>query len=101
MQVLCMATNDERAEVVCGTCGQRYDVYYSRPFTSECETALASVHATLIEHHAHDQAATAHPSQVFNVPEWSGPAHMSAAALLSNAPVRRLTQNETPERLVS
>lgn len=101
MQVLCMASNDEQADVVCATCGQHYDVYYSRPFTSECETALASVLSTLLEHHANDASAAAHPGEVFNVPAWSGHAHMSAAALLSNAPVRRALQNETLERLAS
>jgi hypothetical protein len=101
MQVLCMASNDEQADVVCATCGQRYAIYYSRPFTSECEGALASVLSTLLEHHANDATAAAHPGEVFNVPAWSGHAHMSAAALLSNAPVRRRSQNSAPERLAS
>jgi len=101
MQVLCMASNDELADIVCTTCGQRYAVYYSRPFTSECESALASVRSTLLQHHESDASSAAHPSAMFNVPAWKGHAHMSGAALLSNAPVRRVSQSDTVERLVS
>ncbi len=101
MQVLCMASSSDEADVLCPTCGQKYAVYYSRPFTSECETALDAVRATLVAHHAQDLTASAHPSQAFNVPSWSGHAHMSAAALLSNAPVRRPPAGPRRVRLVS
>ena len=101
MQVLCMVTTDERADVTCPTCGQTYKVYFSRQFTSECEAALAAVHTALTQHHAADPSPAAHPSPAFNVPAWSGPAHMSAAALLSGAPVRREPDTATPQRLVS
>ncbi len=101
MQVLCMIANDERADATCPTCGQKYKVYFSRQFAEECEAALVAVHTALEQHHAVDQTAAAHPSPAFNVPAWSGPAHMSAAALLSGAPVRRDLKTGTEHRLVS
>jgi pyruvate/2-oxoacid:ferredoxin oxidoreductase beta subunit len=100
MQVLCMASNNEEASVACPSCGQTYAIYYSRQ-TSDCEAALAAVRSALVEHHATDASASAHPAHAFNVPAWSGPAHMSAAALLSGAPVRRVFESQPAERLIS
>ncbi len=101
MQVLCMASNGDRVDIVCPACGQKYAVYYSRQLTAECERALAAVHAALLGHHDTDKTAAAHPAGAFNVPEWKGPAHMSGAALLSGAPINRLAGSAAPERLAS
>lgn len=100
MQVLCVVSNDDGADVTCPACGQGYAVYYSRQFPSECESALAEVRTTLLEHHAADPTVSAHPADRFNVPAWSGPPHMSAAALLSGAPLRRTNADDTSEPLI-
>ncbi|HEY0784727.1 MAG TPA: hypothetical protein VGD62_02580 [Acidobacteriaceae bacterium] len=87
MQVLCVASNDESTALHCPTCGQGYAVYYSRQSSCERESALTAVRHTLVEHHAHDCTPAAHRALVFNVPAWRGSAYMSAAALLSGAPL--------------
>ncbi len=89
MQVLCIAASDGIGDVQCPCCSQSYLVYYSRLDKAECEKALEVVHLTLIEHHTGNPLPSAHPGDAFNVPAWHGPAHASAAALLSGAPVRR------------
>ena len=98
MQVLCMASSDEQADVACPACGQQYAVYYSRQFTPECESALDAVRMALAEHHEKDATPAAHPARIFNVPAWNGPAHMSAAALLSGAPVGPACEDEASAR---
>ena len=89
MQVLCMAAHDGQGDVQCPCCKQTYKVYYSRIRKGECEEALEAVRTALLEHHVGNPLPSAHTSDCFNVPEWRGPAHASAAALLSGAPVRR------------
>ncbi len=89
MQVLCMAAHDGQGDVQCPCCKQSYKVYYSRIREGECEEALEAVRAVLVEHHVGNPLPSAHKSDCFNVPEWRGPVHASAAALLSGAPVRR------------
>ncbi len=101
MQVLCMASSNEPADVACPACGKQYAVYYSRRFSEECETALDAVRATLLEHHRDEATSVPHPVDIFNVPAWSGPAHMSAAALLSGAPVRRAAEDPGSGQLAS
>ena len=88
MQVLCMVTSHETCDVQCPCCNQKYVVYYSRQNKAECEEALEAVRLALLEHHLRNPLPTAHPGDAFNVPPWNGPAHASAAALLSGAPVR-------------
>ena len=88
MQVLCMVTSDDRCDVQCPCCSQRYIVYYSRQSRTEREEALETVRLALLEHHVLTSLATAHPADAFNVPAWSGPVHASAAALLSGAPIK-------------
>ena len=94
MQVLCVVTTDDPWDVQCPGCGQRYRVYFSRLGSTECEEALQAVRVALAEHHrratmggAHVAGSSeVHPGEAFNVPAWHGPAHASAAALLSGAP---------------
>lgn len=88
MQVLCMVTADALCDVQCPCCQQKYLVYYSRLGKAECEEALEAVRLALLEHHIHNPLPSAHPGDAFNVPHWTGPAHASASALLSGAPVR-------------
>ncbi len=88
MQVLCMVSKGDEADIACPLCGTAYKLYYSRMARSECEAALTSVRLTLVAHHAESGAAKAHPPGAFNVPAWRGEAHASAAALLSGAPIR-------------
>jgi hypothetical protein len=88
MQVLCMLTFDDNADVECPCCRQKYAVYYSRHDNVECEQALEAVRAALEAHHQRSRLPTAHPGEAFNVPPWHGHAHASGAALLSGAPIR-------------
>jgi hypothetical protein len=85
MQVLCVATN-ESADVTCKICGHQYKLYFSRPSLEERAEAVAHVEQTLADHHASGEDRSAHPQKPFNVPEWSGRAEWSAAALLGGAP---------------
>ncbi len=96
MQVLCMVTEDSQGDVQCPCCKQSYKVYYSRLHKGECEEALREVLETLAAHHVGNPLPSAHRSDCFNVPEWRGPAHASAAALLSGAPVRRPSRAPIP-----
>jgi hypothetical protein len=85
MQVLCVATN-ESADLTCKICGHQYKLYFSRPSLTERMEAVAHVERTLADHHAAGGDRSVHPARPFNVPEWSGPAEWSAAALLGGAP---------------
>ena len=87
MQALCIRTAGEHCDVQCPCCGQQYSVYYSRLGKTECAECLELVRDALVEHHRRSSLAAAHPSEPFNVPAWNGPAHASAAALLSGAPI--------------
>ena len=86
MQVLCIASSDT-ADITCQVCGHRYKLYFSRPSKSERAEAIARVDQALIDHHASSEDRSVHPLKPFNVPEWSGPAEWSAAALLGGAPI--------------
>ncbi len=85
MQVLCVATN-ESADVICEVCGHQYKLYFARPSRTERAEAIAKVTEALAEHHAQGDDQSVHPAKPFNVPEWSGRAEWSAAALLGGAP---------------
>ncbi len=93
MQALCIVTAEDTCDVSCPTCGQKYSVYYSRQGKAECEEALELIRCALLEHHARNPLPTAHPGDAFNIPAWNGPAHASAAALLSGAHVRCPSRN--------
>ena len=94
MQALCIRTADEHGDVQCPCCGQHYNVYYSRPGKTECAECLQLVRDALVEHHRRHPLTAAHPSEPFNVPAWNGPAHASAAALLSGAPITAPARRE-------
>jgi len=85
MQVLCM-TSENFADVECKVCGQKYALYYERKSEAERQEAIERVHQTLVNHHVMGNEPSVHPQKPFNVPEWSGPAHMSGAAILGGAP---------------
>jgi hypothetical protein len=86
MQVLCVATS-ESADVTCKICGHQYKLYFERQSPAERAEATARVEQTLAQHHAMGNDPSVHPDKAFNVPEWSGPAEWSAAALLGGAPL--------------
>ena len=87
MQVLCVAT-EECADIVCKVCGEGYRLYFERQSQAEREQAVAMVTRALANHHVTANGPLAHPKKPFNVPDWSGPAEWSAAALLGGAPNR-------------
>lgn len=87
MQVLCLAST-ENVDVQCSICGETYSLYFDRKSADERREAVEQVRETLDGHHdVLGDGVSAHPRRAFNVPEWNGPAHMSAAALLGGAPV--------------
>jgi hypothetical protein len=88
MQVLCMVTSEEDCDVHCPCCAQRYRVYFARMNREEQAVALHEVRAALASHHGENALPSAHPHECFTVPEWLGPLHTCAAALLSGAPIR-------------
>lgn len=88
MQVLCMTASADNCGVECPVCHQRFAIYYSRTDAAECAQARESVMVALLEHHSITELSAAHPADAFNVPAWDGPAHASAAAMLSGAPLR-------------
>jgi Tfp pilus assembly protein PilE len=86
MQVFCLATAEERADVCCSICGQKYALYFERKSMEERMTAMQMVQETLERHHMLGGGKDVHPQKAFTVPEWHGAAHMSGAAILGGAP---------------
>jgi hypothetical protein len=84
MQVLCKLSHTV-SDVHCKICGQGFLVYWSRPAHAEQETARRQVVEALERHHTTTSSAQAHPRTGFNVPDWSGLARFSGAALLGGA----------------
>jgi hypothetical protein len=81
MQVLCMSS-ETHADIACPVCGQKYALYHERRSEAERREAMDDVRRTLVNHHVFVSTASAHTQKLFHVPEWTGPASMSAAALL-------------------
>jgi hypothetical protein len=81
MQVLCVASAEPEAAIVCPICGQQYDVYYSRNAPAECAAALALIKRSLMEHHQ----SGGHPAEAFTLPPWPGDPFSSGAAMLGGA----------------
>jgi hypothetical protein len=86
MQVLCIS-NEGYPNVECKICGQKYALYFERSSQPEQEEAIEMVQQTLVNHHVLGNEFSVHPQKPFNVPAWSGPAHMSGAAILGGAPI--------------
>jgi hypothetical protein len=84
MQVLCKLSNTV-SDVRCKVCGQGFLVYWSRTSRAEQETTRRQVIEALERHHSSTSTAQAHPRAGFNVPDWSGLARFSGAALLGGA----------------
>jgi hypothetical protein len=87
MQVLCMSASAEKCDIECPLCKQKFAIYYARTDATECSQARETVAAALLEHHSTGHPSSPHPDEAFNVPAWDGPAHASAAAMLSGAPI--------------
>ena len=81
MQVL-LKKSSEPHDIQCNVCNQGFRVYWERTSAAEREKMLAEVQEELSQHHIGDQTHNAHPSQLFNLPEWSGAPQFSGAALL-------------------
>jgi hypothetical protein len=84
MQVLCKLSNTV-SDVRCKVCGQGFLVYWSRTSREEQEATRRQVIEALAAHHGTSESADAHPRAGFNVPDWSGLARFSGAALLGGA----------------
>jgi hypothetical protein len=78
---------ETNADITCPVCGQKFALYHQRRSEDECLEALDNVRNALMNHHALVSTASAHTQKQFTVPEWTGVIGMSAAALLSGAPV--------------
>jgi len=84
MQVLCKLSNTV-SDVRCKVCGQGFLVYWSRSSRDEQEATRRQVIEALERHHTSTDSAQAHPRSGFTVPDWSGLARFSGAALLGGA----------------
>lgn len=84
MQVLCKLSNTV-SDVRCKVCGQGFLVYWSRSSRPEQEATRRQVVEALERHHSTTSSSQAHPRTGFNVPDWSGLARFSGAALLGGA----------------
>ena len=84
MQVLCKLSNTV-SDVRCKVCGQGFLVYWSRTSREEQDSTRRQVIDALAAHHSTSAAAEAPPRIGFNVPDWSGLARFSGAALLGGA----------------
>ena len=85
MQVLCKASNTG-SDVRCNICGQGFLVYFTRTSVQERAQRRSEIQQALRDHHMSSDHSTAHPTQGFNLPAWSGEPQYSAAALLGGAP---------------
>ncbi len=85
MQVLCKASSTA-SDVRCNVCGQGFLVYWTRTSATDRAARREEILQALRHHHVANDAASAHPSAGFNLPEWNGDKKFSAAALLGNAP---------------
>lgn len=86
MQVLC-CPSDASSDVACPTCGQTFQLFWERSSPDERQITLRKVVQSLTDQHALAVDGIAHPSVPFNIPQWSGPARFSAAAILGGLPI--------------
>lgn len=96
MQVL-LRKSAVNYDIQCAVCNHGFRVYWERTSPAERATMRAIVEAELRQQHASNPGHSAHPEVPFNLPEWSGPAQFSGAAILGGltgfhkaaAPTRR------------
>jgi len=85
MPVLCKASNTAN-DVRCTVCGQGFLVYFTRTSPQEREQRRSEITQALRDHHVTSNHTSAHPTNGFNLPAWTGAPEHSAAALLGGAP---------------
>jgi len=88
MQAFCQSSKsqDGKDTICCTVCGQSFDVFWERTSQSERAARLSEVIEAIAAHHATSSEEKVHPAAGFNVPQWSGVARFSGAALLGGAP---------------
>jgi hypothetical protein len=90
MQPVLCSLSHEGSDVRCLICGQGFIVYWSRLSRAQQGECRGIVQEQLRQHHidARDPGADRriHPRSAFNVPDWTGVAHVSPAAL--NSPIQ-------------
>ncbi len=87
MQALCIPSHED-TDVECTICGARFTLAWSHKADAEKPNSIQMVMNELAQQHMHHRGASAHSKRPFTVPAWSGPAHMSGAALLGFLPAR-------------
>ncbi len=85
MQVLCKLSNSS-SDIRCPHCGQGFLLYWERSSRQEQDQARREIQHVLRGHHAEISTPDAHPDSAFNIPNWSGQANFSGAALLGGLP---------------
>jgi hypothetical protein len=90
MQVVCQAS-ETSADVRCPLCGQGFILSWERTCRIERGKTLTKIQKALQQQHAvqaeaSDSEQPVHPSNAFNIPEWSGNAEFSGAAMLGGLP---------------
>ncbi|HKF47772.1 MAG TPA: hypothetical protein VKB38_10480 [Terracidiphilus sp.] len=85
MQVFCRSSNGT-ADVCCSVCGQGFALHWERQTKLERAQALDEIAKALRGHHYNIAGPEAHPQRGFLVPERSGTATFSGAAVGGNAP---------------
>ena len=88
MQAFCQSSDSANGKdtICCTVCGQAFDIFWERTSQTERDARLAAVIEAIAAHHATSSEEKVHPSAGFNVPQWSGVARFSGAALLGGAP---------------
>jgi hypothetical protein len=89
------ANPNEKQDVQCSVCNQGFRIYWERTSDSERAAMRVIVLSELSAHHSNDATTAAHPSSLFNVPNWQGPAQFSGAAMLGGlSTIRRAAPAE-------
>ena len=102
MQVLLRKSDDQgKQDVQCSVCNQGFRIYWERTSDSERAAMRVIVLSELKAQHNNDLTTAAHPSALFNVPNWQGPAQFSGAAMLGGLSTIRRAACSTAQRLRS
>lgn len=83
MQVLCTPT-ESSPDIYCPICFKGFRLHWERTDDMARQQRLPDVYDELREHHE-GAPLVAHSDHAFTVPNWSGPAQFSGAALLGGA----------------